>query len=167
MKTYLKFIAGLVLAAALFTAPRVAAATASASVTGGTPVNLLAGNYILKAVLFVNSSTNLGTLKFYDSGTTSTNYVQGAYVSYATVSTNWSQVFTNSEALVVTNTFTGVSRVGTTVTAVTNEKPAKLAFIVKASDSRSKENLALQSSLGWTLLSTVSGTIEYEYDIAK
>lgn len=137
--------------------------TVASSVTAGTPTTLLSnGVYQIYNITFFNSSNVASTLKFYDSTAGSVSNVQAAYVSYSTISTNWTDVFTNAQGLVITNTFTGVAQVGTTVNAITNERPVMVNFAVAASGNRTV-NVSWLPALGATVTSTTSGLVEIGY----
>jgi hypothetical protein len=136
----------------------------STNLVAGTPFTILSGGkYVITSVLFINTNAaTVSTLSFYDSQNHSTTNIQASYVSYATVSTNWSNVFTNADGLIVTNTFTGVSNVGTTVAAATNTLPSKLTFLVPAASSRTV-NTVWQPMLGATVNASAAGVIEIGY----
>ena len=159
-----KPILGFLAAVALFATPVNAQTlkTISANVSATTPLTVLTGSYVITDFLFVNSTNVAGTVKFYDSASNGTNYVQGAYTSYSTVSTNWSNVFTNATGIVITNTFTGIANVGTVHEESTYELPARLSFIVTGSGSRAIERV-FQPVRGATIYSTVPGVIELTY----
>lgn len=164
-KFFNKLTAGLGLVCALFALPVNAQVLRSASftVSATTPHTVLSGGpYVITDFTFYNSTNVLGTVKFYDSTSNTTNYVQSAYTAYSTVSTNWSNVFTNATGIIVTNTFTGIANVGTSVSASTNELPARLSFVVPASGSRAIERV-FQPARGATVYSTVPGTLEITY----
>lgn len=138
------------------------AETEVATLTANTPLTVLSGAGKTITQLFIIPGTTNCTIKAYDSTGNSTNYVQAAYVSYAQVSTNWSQIFTNATGLVITNTFTGLAVVGTSNSASTNQRPALVSLIVPASTPRTIE-VAKTTGLGLTLLSTAAATVEVTY----
>ena len=136
----------------------------SAAVSATTPLTVLSGGkYTVKEILFLPTSTN-GTVKFYDSASNSTNIVIGAYTSYAQYSTNWSQIFTNAAGIVVTNTFSGVATLPTTVAASTNERPAIVGPFLVTTSGRTIDGLKVQPTLGLTIYSTAAGNVEITYE---
>lgn len=138
---------------------------AIATLTAATPANVLSGGkYLIKSITVVNgNSTNNGRVFAYDAATAITNVVRSAYVSYATVSSNWVTVFTNASGLVITNTFTGLATVGTENAAVTNERPKIATILVPAGDIVTRQT-RIAPNLGLTLFSTVAADVEIVYD---
>ena len=163
MKNILKFLAVAVFAVIAntsFAADKITTAT----VVAGTPTNILSGGkYVVTDILFVNAGATNGVVKLYDSTGVTTNYVIAAYTNYTTVSTNWSTTFTNATGIIITNTFTGISHVPTAVAAATNELPARLSFLIPASNTRTFNGIAVQPAKGITLYSTVGGLVEIGY----
>lgn len=139
--------------------------TLVANLTYNTPTNLLAGGkYTILEVLFQNAHATNSTIKFYDSATSSTNYVQAAYTAYSSYSTNYSTTFTNTAGIVITNTWTGTYRSSSSVSAVTNERPAVLGpFFIQASATTTVSDLAVSPNLGLTVYSGATGTLQITY----
>jgi len=137
----------------------------SGPVTGVTPLTVLSNGpntYVVTSIYFKNTQTTNATFWLYDSVSNGTNYVQPAYTSYASVSTNWVNVFTNATGIVITNTFTGISYVGTVNAASTNELPKRLTRFVPASSERTIETV-IQPVRGLTIYSTMAGVVELIY----
>lgn len=132
------------------------------SLSANTPLTVLTGAGKTVTQLLIAAGTTNCTVKAYDSVSNTTNIVRAAYTSYAQVSTNWSQVFTNATGIVITNTFTGVAVVGTVNSAVTNERPTILQSFVPASTVRTIET-AETTGIGFTLLSSAAATVEVTY----
>lgn len=139
--------------------------TLVASLTYNTPTNLLAGGkYTILEVLFQNAHATNSTIKFYDSATSSTNYVQAAYTAYSSYATNYSTTFTNTAGIIITNTWTGTYRSSSSVSASTNERPAVLGpFFIQASATTTVSDLAVSPNLGLTVYSGASGTLQITY----
>jgi len=137
----------------------------SSPVTGNTPLTILSNGpntYVVTSVYFKNTQTTNATFWLYDSTGNGTNYVSSNYVSYATVSTNWVNVFTNATGIIITNTFTGIATVGTTNALSTNELPRRLQRVVLASGDRTIETV-IQPVRGLTIYSTMAGLVELIY----
>jgi len=133
-----------------------AANVSSNAVTGG------AG--LLRTLQWINTSTNVARIKWYDASTTTTNIVRAAYTSYSPYSTNWNSVSTNAYGIVVTNTFSGVYYAATSNLAVTNERPRLLEFVVPAASNVSLTDLNLSFSKGLTVVADNAGTYVLTYD---
>ena len=127
-----------------------------------TPLNLLATGKVIENITFTATTAAITTLKVYDAATATTNYIQAAYSSYASYSTNFNVVFTNSAGLLVTNTFAGIYTGPTAVSAVTNQRPRLVTIVVPASSIRSKD-VQIQTSLGLTVVSDIAGIVEVTY----
>lgn len=137
---------------------------ASFTIATATPTNILSGGkYVITDILFFNGTNVTTSTKLYDSTGVTTNYVQGAYTNYSTISTNWSTTFTNATGIIVTNTFTGITHVPTANAASTNELPAKFLFLTAGSGSRQVSGLAIQPARGIVVYSTGPGTLEIGY----
>ncbi len=168
MKTYLfRTIAALGLAAALFTPARIEAAdlykanTAAANTVSNV---LSAGGYLIKALTWINTSTNAALIKFYDSSTTSTTIVQAAYTRFAApYATNWVTTFTNSAGIIVTNTVPGYYTPTTSVSASTNERPYVLQVLVPASGQIVLSDINRMVSMGLSVLPNNAGTYLLTY----
>lgn len=139
--------------------------TLVASLTYNTPTNLLVGGkYTILEVLFQNAHATNSTIKFYDSATSSTNYVQAAYTAYSSYATNYSTTFTNTAGIIITNTWSGTYRSSSSVSASTNERPAVLGpFFIQASATTTVSDLAVSPNLGLTVYSGASGTLQITY----
>lgn len=128
-----------------------------------TPTTLISNvPVVVTKIYFKNSTATNATIKFYDSINGGTNYVQPATVSYSTIATNWSTVFTNATGILITNTFTGVATVGTTVSASTNELKNGVSVLCLASGERTRETV-WQPVRGVTVYSPVAGLVELTY----
>ncbi len=167
MKKFFLIAAALLFAAFTpLTAKAQAVKTLLAAVTAATPTNVLSGGkYTITEIQFLNSSTNAGSLKFYDASNNATNYVQPAYTSISQLATNWVYNFTNSSGIVITNTFTGTYALSTTVGAATNELPSLLGplLIPVASIPVEFNGFAVAPSRGFNVYSTVPGTLMVTY----
>lgn len=127
-----------------------------------TASNVLTGAKIIDNITVLNATTNAATLKFYDSGTTATNYVQAAYTSYASYATNFNVVFTNQNNVLVTNTFAGIYTAPTSNTLATNTRPAVLTVVIPANTSLNKD-VKLQTILGLTAIGDQALTLITTY----
>lgn len=103
------------------------------SMAANTASNILSAPYLVQQIQVINSTTNIATVKFFDSATDTTNVVLGATVSYTSYSTNYSTTFTNEMGLLVTNSFTGLYTLASTVDASTNALPTLQTIMVPAS----------------------------------
>lgn len=132
------------------------------TLTGGTPVNLLSTSKIIDNITVLATTTNVTTLKCYDSSTSTTNIVRAAYTSYASYSTNWSTVFTNESGLLVTNSFTGRYTAPTANSAITNERP-KVAVLAVPGSAQLNKDVTLLLTRGLTLLSDKDCVVTVTY----
>lgn len=160
----MKLIKNLLAAVALFVAVSASAQQQQllTSLTANTASNLLAKAYIIDNFIVINSTTNIATLKFYDSSTTSTTMVQAAYTSYSSYATNFSTVFTNEANVLVTNSFTGIYTAPTSNTVATNTRPAIYTLIVPASSTLTKD-VRLQVMRGLTVVPNQTTTLLTTY----
>lgn len=160
----MKTIKNLLLAAVLFVSVSVSAQQQQllTSLTANTASNLLASAYIIDNFIVINSTTNIATLKFYDSSSTSTTLVQAAYSSYASYATNYSTVFTNEANVLVTNTFVGIYTAPTVHTIATNTRPSIYTLIVPASSTLTKD-VRLQVMRGLTVVPNQTTTLLTTY----
>lgn len=137
--------------------------TISQAITGGTVANLLAsGGVIVDSITFTATTATNTTVKLYDSSAATTNVVRAAYTSYASYATNFDTVFTNESGILVTNTFDGRWTYPTAVSAVTNERPKVLNFVVPASGQRTKDTI-WSPARGITILTSNDGIVEVTY----
>jgi hypothetical protein len=109
------------------------------SLAANTASNVLSGGFVVDNFNIINATTNAATLKFYDSSTTTTNYVQAAYTSYTTYATNYSTVITNAAGYIYTNTFVGVYTAPTANAGATNTLPLVQVLIVPANSVLNKD----------------------------
>lgn len=152
----------LLLVLLLFSAISIHADNIAMVVTGGSASNLVAKPLITDDIIVTATTTNLTTVKFYDSATTTTNYVQGAYTKYASYATNFDVVFTNEAGILVTNTFKGIYTGPTSVSASTSSIPAIQTIIVPASTSRTKV-VHMQVMRGLTVVPNNDVIVEVDY----
>lgn len=132
------------------------------TLTGGTPVNLFDTGKIIDNITVLATTTNVTTLKAYDSSTSTTNIVHAAYTSYSSYSTNWSVTFTNESGLLVTNSFTGRYTAPVANAAVTNERPKAVTLAVPGSAQLSKD-VTLLLTRGLTLVSDKDCVVTVTY----
>jgi len=109
------------------------------SLAANTVSNIVAFPCIIDNFNVVNSTTNVAQVNFYDSAGLTTNYVQGAYTSYASYATNFSVVFTNQTGVLVTNTFAGIYTAPTSNSSSTNTRALLFSAIVPANSVLSKD----------------------------
>lgn len=166
MKTLIKV---LVIALVALFAKSAAAAdlTVVSSISATTPATILTGGkYVVTQIKFLNSSasSNVATVKFYDSASNDTNYVQAAYTSYSLISTNYATTFTNAAGIVVTNTFSGVYTLATANAASTNERPSLFGPLAMPYNTwTTVPNISIEPNVGLTIYSTQAGTLETTY----
>lgn len=168
MKNYLiRTIAALGLCLALFTpvATKAADGYVAQTAAANTVSNILsAGGYLIKAITWINTSTNVATIKFYDTATTSTTMVQAAYTQFGTpYATNWVTTFTNSAGIVITNTTPGFYVPTTSVSTFTNERPKVLQLLVPASGQVVLTDINRSVSMGLSVLPNQAGTYLLTY----
>lgn len=126
---------------------------------------LSAGGVLLKSVYWINTTTNVATIKLYDISNTTTTIVQEAYSSIsAGYATNTVTTFTNAAGIVMTNTVPGWYQPTATVTASTNERPYVLQFIVPASGVLPLTSLNRMLSQGLAVLPNQAGTYQITYE---
>ena len=147
---------------ALITAVTVNAADAVATLTANTAFNLLSTGKIIDAITVTATTANTTTVNFYDSSNTTTTYVQTAYGNIISYSTNFSQIFTNENGIVITNTFVGQWSGAQSVSASTNSRPAVQIIIVPGNTSRAKVVNA-QTVLGLTAQANQGCIVEVSY----
>lgn len=128
------------------------------NLTAGTPLNLLAVPAVVSHFSVINSSTNVAILRFYDSATNTTNYVQAPYVSYSSYATNFDVVFTNQTGVLVTNTFKGLYTAPTSNAASTNTRPVIYTLGVPGSGAAEKD-VRILPIRGLTALSTQDAVV--------
>lgn len=132
------------------------------SLTANTASNLLAGSFIIDNITVLNATTNAATLSFYDSATTSTQYVQQAYSSYTSYATNFNVIFTNEYNVIITNSYSGLFTGPTSVSISTNTRPTALAAIVPAGTTLNKD-VKLITVRGLTVVPTQNATVIVTY----
>lgn len=129
---------------------------------------LSAGGALLKAVYWINTTTNVATVKLYDISNTTTTIVQEAYTSISSgYATNTVTTFTNAAGIVMTNTVPGWYQPSATVSASTNERPYVLQFIVPASGVLPLTSLNRMLSQGLAVLPNQAGTYQITYENAN
>lgn len=129
---------------------------------------LSAGGVLLKAVYWINTTTNVATIKLYDISNTTTTIVQEAYSQIsAGYATNTVTTFTNAAGIVMTNTVPGWYQPTVSVSASTNERPYVLQFIVPASGVLSLNSLNHMLSQGLAVLPNQAGTYHITYEKAN
>lgn len=163
MKNTIKLLLG-----TLFLLPSLIAQTyVSDTLLTNTPVALITTPAVIKAMTMTATTANATVFKFYDyNSTTSTNVVYAATTAPLSYSTNWSTTFTNTQGIVLTNTFSGLYTTTTVVTAVTNERPRVITITVPASSQRT---ITLSKRLAYGLVgqANYAGLVEVEYDPAR
>lgn len=166
-KNITNILKGLGLAALLLTCNSVRSADLYFSSTGAanTVSNVLsAGGYLLKSVYWVNTSTNVALIKFYDTANTTTTMVQLAYTQLGTpYATNVANVWTNASGLVVTNTLPGIYTPSSTVSQATNERPYVLQLTVAASGTINLTDVNREVGMGLAVLPNQAGQYMLTY----
>lgn len=150
------------LIAALFCTVAVRADSIVYPLTANTVSNLFSSGKIIDNITVTASTTNITTLKFYDSSNTSTTYVQAAYVRYANYATNYSVVFTNEANVVLTNSFSGIYTYPTSVSIATNTIPILQTIVVPASAQRSKD-VNISTLRGLNVVPNYDAIVEVTY----
>lgn len=110
----------------------------AAIITAGSVSNLVSVPFIADEITVMATSTNLTIVRFYDTATTTTSYVQAATLSYSSYNTNYNEVFTNENGIVLTNTFSGLYTHSTVVSAATNSLPAVQTIILPGNSTYNK-----------------------------
>ena len=136
--------------------------SAVSTLTANTAANILATPKAIDSITVTATTTNITTVRFYDSSTTSTTLVQAAYQRWASYQTNYSTVFTNEANLLVTNTFRGTWTYPTSVSVATNARPAILTLIIPASSQRTKIGNLLTIQ-GLTAQANQDAIVEVDY----
>jgi hypothetical protein len=132
------------------------------SLAANTSSNVLAFAAIIDNLTIINATTNMATVKFFDSGTVDTNYIQAAYTSYASYATNFNVVFTNQNNVLVTNTFVGLYTAPTVVAIATNTRTAIMTLVMPASAVLNKD-VKLQVLKGLTAVPDQTVTLTTTY----
>ena len=132
------------------------------TLTANTAANIIAQGAAVQNLTATATTTNLTTIKFYDSSTTGTNIVQAAYTSTISYATNYSSVFTNESGVLVTNTFDGWYTGPLAVSASTNAKTAVFTLIVNGSSQRIRD-VNLQLVRGLTAVANYGAILETSY----
>lgn len=156
---------------ALFVTASVHAASVSMfTLTNNAAIRLLSVQAAVDNLTVYNSSTNAATIRFYDSNAASgagmTSIVRAAYTSYSTYATNYDVAFTNEYNVIITNTFVGTYTAGTSVSAVTNERPVVAILQVPATTILSQD-IKLLPVRGLTALSDQDGVLTVTYRSAQ
>lgn len=136
--------------------------TTTVPLTANTVANVVAGRYVVDQFYFVNTSTNIATIKLYDAATAITNVVRPAYNSILSYATNYNVVFTNIDGIIHTNTLSGYASITVANSAVTNERVRLIEFVVPASSSLALPAQAIVAN-GLTALSSQSGSLMVTY----
>lgn len=132
------------------------------SCAANTASNLVAGAYVVLNLTVLNATTNIATIKFYDSANTTTTAVKAAYTKYTGYSTNFSVIYTNENSVLVTNTYAGWYTAPVAVDAVTNSLPPIYTIMVPASSSVSRD-LTLVTMKGLTAVPNQAVTVATTY----
>lgn len=127
-----------------------------------TASNLVATPLITDSMTFTATSASTTTVKLYDSATTGTNIVLGAYTRYITYTTNYSTVWTNENSMLVTNTFVGTYTAPVSAAKATSSLPALLTVVIPGSGQRTK-TIQLQAVRGLTAVPDQNVIIEVDY----
>ena len=131
-------------------------------IPANTSSNLLSVPAITDEITFTATSVTAATVRLYDSATTTTTKVVAAYSSYSTYATNFSSTTTNTDGVLITNTFVGTYTVATAVTATTNTITPIMTVVIPGSSQRVK-TAKLQVMRGLTAVSSAAVTIEVDY----
>ena len=131
-----------------------------------TPVELVTTPATLKLMTLTATTANITTFKFYDNNDATAARTNVAYAATTTplqYTTNWTSTWTNSDSVVITNSFSGLYVTTTVVAAVTNERPRIITVTVPASGQRT---VTLDKRLSYGLVGQANyeGLVEVEYD---
>jgi hypothetical protein len=141
--------------------------TQTFTVVAATPLSALVGNYIVRQVIF--NGTGAGVLSVYDSADTSLTQSNAAY-AYNTRNCSYTRTVTGVRDLACnTNSYdyAGISDAATTIAAnATYALPAMAALGIPGAGQTVADMQAV-FELGVLLNSTVGGTVQITYDIAK
>lgn len=141
--------------------------TSSTAVSAATALTILDGaNYNIKSLIFYNgNTTNAGTFWFYDSDGNATNRILGAYTTYSTAASTNTTVWTNAAGLLITNITVGVATTSSAVGQSTNEL-LKIVGVntVPANGNKVLTDLNRTPLIGFTIYSTVDGTLDVTYE---
>lgn len=139
-----------------------AASTAVDVAAGGTAYSVLTSAANVFTIQFTSTTTNASVLRLYDSATTTTNYVRAQYTNWVSYATNYNQVFTNQDNVIVTNTFSGIYTGPVVVAAATNTLPA-VAIIVAPANGSTTRTINVQTVKGLTVVGSNPGVLELDY----
>lgn len=164
-KQLFSILAALGFTLALFTPAHAADQVLPGTATANVVSNVFsAGGYLLKAITWINTSTNIATIKFYDTSNTSTTVVQAAYTSFGTpYATNYVTTFTNAGGIVITNTTPGIYTPSTSVSASTNERPYVFQMVIAPGAAVTASDLGRMVGNGLAVLPNQSGTYSLTY----
>lgn len=170
----MKFIRNIVLSLALLAGALFMPAARSADLyaVNGTTANVVsnvlsAGGYLMKAVTWINTTTNVAIVKLYDISNTTTTMVQEAYTSFGTpYATNIVTTFTNAAGIVMTNTVPGTFTPTTSVASNTVERPYVFQFVVPASGTMTFTDVNRMLGNGLAVLPNNAGTYLITYQRA-
>lgn len=131
-------------------------------VPANTSSNLLSVPVITDEITFTATTATSATVRLYDSATTTTTKVQAAYTSYSTYATNFSATTTNTDGVLITNTFVGTYTVATVNSASTSSITPIMTVVIPGSTQRVK-TAKLQVMRGLTAVSSAAVLIEVDY----
>ena len=132
------------------------------TVAGGSTSNIVTGPIIVDTITATAASSNITTLKFYDSPNATITYIQAATYKLARYATNFSTLVTNAQGVVFTNTFRGQATLPTAVTLATNTLPVVQTMVVPGSALRAKE-VKFQTMKGLAVNANEDVVIEIDY----
>lgn len=138
MKRFIKLMAvvGLMLAAV---STQAASGTKTFPLTANTVSNFLSGQYVIQNITLIASTTNITTVKVFDSSNTATTMVINAYTKYNGYATNYSTVFTNANGVYVTNSYSGWYTAPVAVSGSTSTRPIVYTLMAPGSMITSKD----------------------------
>ena len=126
------------------------------------------GGYLIKALTWINTTTNVSTVKLYDISNTTTTMVQEAYTRLGPgYATNITTTFTNAVGIVVTNITAGFYTPSATVASNTIERPYLLQFTVPASGTFIYPGAPRAVSQGIAFMPNQAGTYQLTYVIEQ
>ncbi len=158
----MNFLKTLVLLAVLTVSVQAQNFVKMSTLTAAAVSNIVSYPVIVDNFYIQNATTNAATVYFYDSSTTTTNWVGLGTTTYSSYSTNFDVVFTNAASVIVTNTFSGLYTAPTVVAAATNTMTPVLTVIVPGSTVLNRD-VKLQTLRGLAVLPTQDLTLITTY----
>ena len=147
------------------------AETATATLTGNSPTNLvLQGPAKINGISVSSLATTNGTLTFWDSPYNTNTYTRGAFTNFTTTVFNTNRIYTNFFGVLTTNTYQVKAMTTNTAAAAVVARP-QIASIVTVSNSvvtYDFDGVYVGTGLLITNLGTIGGlggvTVTVNYD---